>query len=107
MLELSSKWSDGYDRYMIKPLVYKDLRLPEDKCARAMAYLEEWLTLLCLTKCIQMDHGDVPMCGQLPADWGDVNSIYDMPMIVWLAPVKTNGKKTRRSTASQSSGYYD
>ena len=41
MLELSSKWLDGSDRYMIKPLFYKDLRLPEDKCARAMAYLEQ------------------------------------------------------------------
>ena len=104
MLELSSKWLAGSDRYMIKPLFYKDLRLPEDKRARAMAYLEQWFTLLCFAKSWHMDHGDVPMCGQLPADWGDVKSIYDMPMIVRLAPVKTNGKNTRKSTTSKSSG---
>ena len=90
MLELTSDWTSGIDRYDMQPLPFNGL-CDDDRLGLAARYLSTWFDVLYATKHMHMLSLHNSASNWL-APWGGIKGIYDMPTLVWLSPVKS--KKT-------------
>ena len=89
MIEFGGRWKDGADRWMLKPLPYHDVPTAEARREQAAQYLSRWCDAVYLAKYADLTTLPHSFSGPLPSTWvGGISGIYDVPVVVWLAPVK-------------------